>query len=529
MQLRAMPLKSLLVSIELLIVMVPPAAGAEDVVDIGSRRELFVDHFLIDKLAGTRLELKRPRPAEVAIRYNQPWEDHHAFYTTVLKDKDTFRMYYRGRAGKPSTTCYAESRDGIHWTKPALGIVSFKGSTQNNVILPTAGQFCPFIDTRPGVAAPERYKANSRDSNPPASLIGYVSADGVHWKKIREKPIVPAALKNNFDSQNVMFFSEVEKRYVLYARHMEGGRRASARATSTDFLNWTKQTLMSYSDTRTTTPSAHLYTNQTQPYFRAPHIYVSLPGRIFFADERHVVREDDRAEAIRRRRAVSSEVLDFYKNYVDPGGGGPGDIADGVLLTTRAGSTRFDFTFKESFVRPGIGLNNWTTRNNYPACGVVQTGPYEMSFYVQRNYSQNTAHLQRMTLRLDGFSSVHAPYSGGEMLTRPLTFSGRTLEINYSTSAAGSIRVEIQDQSGKPVPGFSLDDCKTIFRDQIERIVAWKEGSDVSRLQGSPIRLRFVMKDADLFSMRFRDGKKLAGSASDRSLAVPANQRKSGK
>ena len=70
--------------------------GAEDVVDIGSRRELFVDHFLIDKLAGTRLELQRPRPAEVAIRYDQPWEDHHAFYTTVLKDKDTFRMYYRG-------------------------------------------------------------------------------------------------------------------------------------------------------------------------------------------------------------------------------------------------------------------------------------------------------------------------------------------------------------------------------------------------------------------------------------------------
>ena len=327
MHLRAMRLKSLLVSVELLIVMVPPAYGAEDVVDIGSRRELFVDHFLIDKLAGTRLELQRPRPAEVAIRYDQPWEDHHAFYTTVLKDKDTFRMYYRGRAGNPYTTCYAESRDGIYWTKPTLDIVTFKGSTKNNVILPTALQFCPFIDSRPGVAASQRYKANSRDSNPPASLIGYVSADGVHWKKIREKPIVPVALTNNFDSQNVMFWSEAEKRYVLYARHMEGGRRASARATSIDFLNWTKQTPMSYSDTRTTTPSAHLYTNQTQPYFRAPHIYISLPGRIFFADPRYVSREDDRAEAIRRRRAVSSEVLDFYKNHVDSGGGGPGDIA----------------------------------------------------------------------------------------------------------------------------------------------------------------------------------------------------------
>ena len=244
---------------------------------------------------------------------------------------------------------------------------------------------------------------------------------------------------------------------------------------------------------------------------RPPHIYVSLPGRIFFADPRHVSREDDRAEAIRRRRAVSSEVLDFHRNNINTGGG-VGDVADGVFLTTRAGSTRFDFTFKESFIRPGIGLNNWTTRNNYPACGVVQTGPYEMSFYVQRNYSQKSAHLQRMTLRLDGFTSVSAPYSGGEMLTHPLTFSGHTLEINYSTSAAGSIRVEIQDQSGKPVPGFSLDDCTTIVGDQIEHVVAWKDGSDVSRLQNRPIQLRFVMKDADLFSMRFRDSSKPAKS-----------------
>ena len=104
MQGTAMQLRTLHVSMELLIVMVPLTAGAEDVIDIRSRRKLFVDHFLIDRLAGTHLELQRPQPAEVAIRYDQPWEDHHAFYTTVLKDKEKFRMYYRGRAGKRGTT-----------------------------------------------------------------------------------------------------------------------------------------------------------------------------------------------------------------------------------------------------------------------------------------------------------------------------------------------------------------------------------------------------------------------------------------
>lgn len=137
---------------------------------------------------------------------------------------------------------------------------------------------------------------------------------------------------------------------------------------------------MSYSDTGTTTPSAHLYTHQTQPYFGAPHIYISLAGRIFFADERSIVREDDRAKARRRREAVTPAVLDFFTKHIDTESGGVGDVADGVLLTSRPGSTRFDFTFKESFVRPVIGLDNWTTRNNYSACGVVQTGPSEMSF-----------------------------------------------------------------------------------------------------------------------------------------------------
>ena len=172
-------------------------------------------------------------------------------------------------------------------------------------------------------------------------------------------------------------------------------------------------------------------------------------------------------------------------------------------MTSRAGTTRYDFALRESFIRPGIGINNWTTRTNYPVCGVVQTGPEEMSLYVHRNYGQETAHLERMTLRLDGFTSLHAPYQGGEMLTHPLKFSGSRLEINYSTSAAGSLRVEIQEPKGQPITGFSLDECPEILGDEILRIVSWRGGSDVSSLAGKAVRLRFVMKDADLYSIRF--------------------------
>ena len=496
-----------------------PVAGVSQALSLGSQRQLFVDRYLVDRLDGLELKLQQPRPEDIAIKYDQPWEDKLAFYTTVLKDGDVYRMYYRCRLGRPRLTCYAESRDGIHWTKPDLGLVEVDGSTANNVIVPVSGQFCAFLDTRPGVPRAERYKANARDVEAPYSLVGYVSEDGVRWRKIREAPIVPFAMENNFDSQNAMFWSEVEQQYVLYARHMVGGRRATARSTSGDFLNWSPQTHMSYSDTGTTTPSQHLYTNQTQPYFRAPQIYISLPGRIHFG----------------RRLLTPNELkfLDLRHNRIS---GGMRDVSDAVLLSSRAGSTRYDFTFKESFVRPGPGQSNWSTRTNYPALGVVQTGPAEMSLYLQRDYGQSTAHLQRLSLRLDGFASLHAPYHGGEMVTKPITFEGSRLEINYSTSAAGSIRVEIQTADGKPIPGFSLAECPEIIGDEISRIVAWGEvppplstgrdpkstaaesnlsyqtpivawegSQDVSRLAGKPVRLRFVMKDADLFSFRFRD------------------------
>ena len=482
-----------------------PAALAGDVVDIGSRRELFVDHLLVDRLVGASLRLGTPLPGGVAVRFNDPVEDDTAFYTTIFKDGDIYRMYYRGALFERKTTCYAESRDGINWTKPDLGLVSIDGSTRNHVILPEARQFVAFIDGRPGVPASERYKGTSRGPVEPNALVGFLSGDGIRWRMLRDEPIVPKVLINHFDSQNVMFWSEVEEQYVLYARHMEGGRRATARSTSKDFINWTPQVLMSYSDTGTTTPSHHLYTNQTQPYFRAPHIYISLPARIIFADPRHVKTEGDKQLASRRQRLITPELRDFVKeNMPLMGTAGTGDHSDGVLLTTRAGSTVYDFTFRESFVRPGIGVNNWTTRTNYPACGIVPTGDGEMSFYVQRNYGQKgTAYLERMTLRLDGFASLNAPYQGGEMVTKPLRFKGNRLEINYATSAAGSLRIEIQDPKGQPIPGFTLEECPEIIGDEIERNVAWKGDPDLRSLSGKPVRIRVVLKDADLYSIRF--------------------------
>jgi hypothetical protein len=106
---------------------------------------------------------------------------------------------------------------------------------------------------------------------------------------------------------------------------------------------------------------------------------------------------------------------------------------------------------------------------------------------------------------LDVFVSVNAPMSGGELITKPLIFKGDRMTMNLPTSAAGDVRIEIQDATGQLLPGFTLDDCPPIFGDAIERTVSWKNGDDVSSVSGKPVRLRFVLRDADLYSFRFRE------------------------
>ena len=463
--------------------LVAAAVHAQTPIDIGNSLELFVDRFLIENMTGTELRLHHPHPAETVIRFDEPWEGEFVGYSTVIKDSDIYRLYYRGypEQTKKQVTCYAESRDGITFSKPKLGLYEVAGTRDNNIILadtdPVTHNFSPFIDTKPGVPQSERYKALGGSSE--SGLIGYVSGDGIHWRKLRDEPLIS---KGAFDSQNVAFWSESEGCYVCYFRTWTGGEfagfRTISRTTSKDFLTWSPPEEMNYGDT----PHEHLYTNQTQPYYRAPHIYLAFPMR--FMPGRQVLTDE---------QARSIGVIGTYK----------GDCAEVVFMSSRGGN-RYDRTFMEGFIRPGLDPGNWASRAGMAVLGVIPTGPAELSLYKQAHYAQPTGHLVRYTIRTDGFVSVNAPYSGGEFLTKPLIFDGSELVINFSTSAAGSIKVEIQDIQGNPVPEYSMENAAETIGDEIERTVSWKNGADVSPMAGKPVRLRFMMMDADLYSLRFR-------------------------
>ena len=473
------------------------AAAAEPPVAIGSRRELFVDRLLVDRLEGASLRLHEPVSGGTAIRIDKPWEGPANFGMSVIELDGRLLMYYRGwsltdQDDEDGVCCVAESRDGgTTWTKPALDLVRRSEWPANNVIATAAGEPrfsfpCGlWLDTRPGVPAAERVKLMESvpvsgakhtamtDPAGPKRLVFWGSADGLSFHTLDPQPEFVSDLKNSFDGGNTMFWSEAEGRYVHYYRWFDGewgaGHRTMARTTSPDLMTWTKPLGMTYGDS----PREQFYVNNTQPYFRAPHLYVAPAAR--FMEGKRVL-DEVRARAI-GLRPIGKHVY-FH------------DCSDAVLLTSRAGSTAYDRTFMEAFVRPGPGDANWVSRTNYPLTGILPAGPGRMQFFVTRNYMQPTWHIERLLLRTDGFASVTAPWAGGEMVTKPLTFTGGALEINYRTSAAGSLRVEIQDAAGQPLPGFALEDCPEIVGDEIERIVAWKSGANVAPLAGRPAARR---------------------------------------
>jgi len=457
--------------------------------DIGSRRELFVDHYLIDRMRDVRLELNRPRNEGVVIRFDRPWEYPFAGCPTVIRDGEKYVLIYRGMRGTGDgtdveSTCYAESEDGINWVKPDLGLFEVTGTTQNNVILahdpPFSHNFSPFLDTRPGAPADQRFKAVAGTAGS-GGLVAFASSDAVHWRKLSDAPVIT---QGAFDSHNVAFWSEAEGKYLCYFRTFRNGKRWVSRATSDDFLQWDAPVTMEFRHGAQAAPEEHIYTNGTHPYFRAPHLYIALPFR-FMPGRR----------ALTPRQMREIRVHPSYAN----------DCSDAVLMTSRGGNI-YDRTFLESFIRPDMGAQNWVSRTNMPALNVVRTGEDEMSLYLECNYAQPTVHLRRYSLRLDGFASLRAGYGGGEVITKPLAFSGERLFLNFATSAAGSVRVEIQSAAGAPIEGFTLDDAVEQIGNEIEREVSWKAGGDVSALAGRPVRLRFAIKDADIYAMRFGPG-----------------------
>jgi len=250
----------------------------------------------------------------------------------------------------------------------------------------------------------------------------------------------------------------------LYDYHRQGraGKRDIMTCTSPDFLKWTEPVFLEYPGA----PEEHLYTNAVQPYYRAPHLFIAFPTR--YHPER-------------------------------------GSQVEPTLMSSRDGLKFHRWT--EALIPVTAPEDRDGNRSNYMAWGMINLrgNDRELSVYAtEAYYTGPDSRLRRFTYRVDGFVSVHAPASGGELVTKPLIFEGRELVVNFATAASGGIRVEIRDAGGNPIPGFTLVESKEINGDEIEQVLAWKDGPNTAALAGEPVRLRFVIKNGDLYSLRFR-------------------------
>lgn len=464
---------------------------AEEIYNIGNRREIFIDNKIIDKLENISFELCEPIPVEKVLYFDKPWEGKFSGYVTLIHDKDIYRLYYRGLPVSKSdgsnaeVTCYAESTDGIHFIKPSLGLFEIAGSRDNNVILannpPFSHNFAPFIDENPGIPKEERYKALAGTYD--SGLFAFVSSDGIHWQKFSDKPILKGESWKDFafDSQNVAFWSASEQKYVLYFRTWNGPNREYrwiSRTTSLDFLNWEKPLVME----KENTPWEHIYTNQTVPYFNAPHIYISLSARF-----------------VPGCKVLSDEEIKSIGVEIDYSH----DCSDIIFMSSR-GNNIYNRFFLNAFFKPEYPIESWVSRTNYPVRGIVPAGEYQMAFYIQKNYAQDTAYIQRYLLRLDGFSRLSAKYTEGIITTVPIIFKGDNLFLNFATSAVGYISTEVQDINGNPISGYEFSNSIPLKGNRINFKVSWKDISNLSSLQGIPVRLSFKMKDTDLYAIQFK-------------------------
>jgi len=444
-------------------------AGRTTALNIGSRRELFVDDFLFESMTGAELKLHQPEPRDVALVCDQPWEGNTSAYYAILRADDRFRMYYRGshfdekakQAAHPEFACCAESRDGLKWEKPEWGLFEFNGSKRNNIIWTGAGthNFTPFKDGHPACAPDARYKAlaggtTTLDGKKKSCLNALKSADGVRWTLMADAVITAGA----FDSQNLAFWDAERGHYRAYWRIFSAGVRAIRTATSKDFIHWENQADLQYADS----PNEHLYTNAIQAYCRAPHLLIGFPTRFYPKTQQ-----------------------------VEP-----------VFMTSRDGV--LFRRWSEALIPPTAPKDRGGNRSNYMAWGLLQLpgNDRELSSYAtEAYYTGPGSRVRRFTFRTDGFVSVRAE-GEGTLSTRPLTFTGSNLSLNIASK--GPTRVELQDAGGNPLPGFALDDCAPITGDFIDHVAEWKGGADLGKLAGRSVRLRFVLKDADLFSMCFR-------------------------
>jgi hypothetical protein len=477
--------------------LLPCAALAAGSADQPPSRYLFLDPGLIAVSHGTELKVNPPERREIVIKPDRPWEQLMiSFYVTVRDEGGRLRMWYicRDRENHPNLA-YAESQDGIDWTKPDLGIVNYAGSTANNLVGIPSLEGTPFLD--PNAPSAERY-AYVTNTGGAGGIVRFYSPDGLHWQRD------PAPLlKFDSDTQNVTFWDERLKSYVLYMRGWNPKYRTVTRLALPSLT--TPPTLVASGRGRFANgPKAFqyfldeiptvlacdaqdpartdIYTMAAQPYPVDPSWYVAFPAFL--------------------RRSVATDAPDYHGSSHGPTEVQFAGSRDGIAWQ------RYD---RAAYTRPGLAS---PAKKNmvYMGTGLVVRGDEIWQYGTEFESEHGDAGARerktdgvivRYVQRLDGFVSLDTGTQEGVARTMAIKVTGHRLVLNLDTAALGEMRVALLDANGHPVPGFEAEKCQPLQGNGTGLVVTWAGGSDLSSLQGSSVALEFHSRRAKLFSFRF--------------------------
>jgi hypothetical protein len=507
----------------------PPASNERGQLEVGDRRQLLFDRRFIQEAKGVELVVHKPvKTGEWTIKPERPWEEGGVGpYSSVLKEGDTYHMWYHVMTSvqwhideEAGAVCYARSKDGIHWERPSLGLVEFAGSRDNNIVFGhgaagvTLGQDGGMVFIDPNAPPDERFRLLIRHKKTGEGLHLFSAPDGIHFKLTHTSLITyrPQARGHHLDSQNVMFWDDRLGGYVAYVRknmNEPGSQgRAIARTESARLGGFPVVQEMpavvapDAQDLKHNGASAvDYYMSATIKYPWAQDAYFMFPTAYYhymrgflgdFPDEVPTNAGPLDSQFAASRDGINWERYD-RRPFVDLGMKGEFDWASARVIHGIVPDTSGRSLYM--YYRASDWLHGWD-RDERNKKLLTQAG---------LGADQNIAVLSRVVLRMDGFVSVRGAYTGGEFTTPPLTFKGGKLVLNVDTSATGIVQVGLMDQDGQPIDGFQLDQCDLIHTaNDVNRPVTWKGKGDLAALAGKPVRLRFAIRNADLYAFQFR-------------------------
>lgn len=473
-------------------------------IDIKNRIEVFWDDYLIDTEKTTAAhELCHPVKQGYCHMFNNGLEKSRVSYPNILKTDDGYRMYYvtRYKHSEKGNLCVCESKDGLNWTSPDLNLFPYPeaeadGAPNNMVIKNLQDGFFVMYDTNPKCPPEKKYKAIGcvyiRDENGnelDRQLWCYTSPDGYHFSE-------PYLLTNDgyFDTLNILLYRN--GKYCCYIRsdHLTRGPENTAPNGKTrdvkiiyseDFETWTPAKEIEYFDNK----DFQMYTNHIVPYERAPHILIGLPTR--YCERVKWCENDDQFKSVKEKKSR----IEIYK-----------DLREGLALTDSMFMMSRDgekfYRYNEAFLTPGLeNEGNWIYGDCYFTYNMVEADDQNYYLYmIETPGIYGKKPLAYYKIRKDGFACIAAGGEAKQVVTKPFTFTGKDLHLNFSTSAFGNIYVDVLDGNGAPIEGATSFE---IYGDTVDRRISFAGGGTFARFENTPIRLRFRMCEAKLYSMWF--------------------------